>query len=108
MSDSPGAMQKDPPPATPAPTHPAVVFVNLSKTWGGGEQWHFSSAQALAQRGWPVALVVRPGSVIEARAKAEGLECIPISLASGSLLNPFKGARIVRELKRLNPVAVIL
>jgi glycosyltransferase involved in cell wall biosynthesis len=85
-----------------------VVFVNLQRNWGGGEQWHFATALALSKRGWPVALIVRPGSALEARASAEGIQCLPIGLRASSLLNPFKVARVVRGLRRLRPGAVIL
>ena len=87
-------------------TYP-VLFVNLAAGWGGGEQWHFAQSLALSKRGWPVELLVRPGSQLESRARAEGLPCFSISLRAASLLNPFKALRLWRELKRLKPGAVI-
>ena len=85
-----------------------AIFVNLSSTWGGGEQWHFASALALSKRGWNVELIVRPGSVLEARCRTEGLDCIPIGISALALLNPIKVRRIVSELRRFKPDAVLL
>ncbi|MFI5399646.1 MAG: glycosyltransferase family 4 protein [SAR324 cluster bacterium] len=85
-----------------------VLFVNLAQDWGGGEQWHFAQSLALSKRGWPVELLVRPGSTLESRAHAEGLPCFSIALRATSLLNPFKVRRVWNELKRLKPGALIV
>ncbi len=93
--------------AAPPPRYP-VLFVNLSRTWGGGEQWHFAMSQALAGRGWPVELLAWPRSPLAAQAAAAGLACWPLALRAGSLLNPLKLARLSRGLARRQPGAVIL
>jgi glycosyltransferase involved in cell wall biosynthesis len=89
------------------PRYP-VVFANLSSGWGGGEQWHFGSARALAARGWPVELWVRPHSMLEERARAEGLAVYPIRLSAASVFNPLRVNRALAGLRRLRPGAVIL
>ena len=89
------------------PRYP-VLFVNLSRTWGGGEQWHLATALALSKRGWPVELLVRPGSMLEGRARAEGLACCSVSLGAASALNPIKVRRVLKELGRLKPEAIVL
>lgn len=93
--------------AAAQPRYP-VLFVNLSRTWGGGEQWHFAMSQALAARGWPVEVLVWPRSPLAEQVAAAGLACWPLALRAGSLLNPLKLARLSRGLARRQPEAVIL
>ncbi|MBI3993980.1 MAG: glycosyltransferase [Candidatus Lambdaproteobacteria bacterium] len=85
-----------------------VLFVNLSRGWGGGEQWHLSAAQGLRARGRTVALLVYPGGVLAARAAAAGLAIWPQALRNVSLLNPLRVMPLVRELRLRHPAAVIL
>jgi glycosyltransferase involved in cell wall biosynthesis len=103
----PPAVRKAAQAAAPQPL-PAVLFVNLSRTWGGGEQWHFAMSQALAARGWPVELLVWPRSPLAEQAGAAGLARWPLALRTGSLFNPLKLARLSRGLARRRPGAVIL
>jgi glycosyltransferase involved in cell wall biosynthesis len=88
--------------------HYPVLFVNQSRNWGGGEQWHFATALALSRRGWPVELLVRPGSPLESRARVEGLAALSISLGAASALNPIKVRRVLKELGRFKPAAIVL
>ena len=85
-----------------------VLFVNLSRSWGGGEQWHLSAAQGLRERGRAVALLVYPGSALASRATAAGLATWPQALRNVSLLNPWRMWRLMRGLRRRRPAAVIL
>ena len=85
-----------------------VLFANLSRAWGGGEQWHLALSSALAERGWPVELLVWPKGPLAEQAAAAGLPCWPLALRTGSLLNPLKVAALRRGMARLKPGAVIL
>jgi hypothetical protein len=38
-----------------------ILFVNFSATWGGGEQWHLTTARELLRRGYFVTIVARAG-----------------------------------------------
>lgn len=93
--------------AAPEPRYP-VLFANLSRAWGGGEQWHLALSRALAERGWPVELLVWPKAPLAEQAAAAGLACWPLALRTRSLLNPLKLAQLRRGIARLNPGAVIL
>lgn len=91
-----------------AAAKPPILFVNLSRGWGGGEVWHLTMAQALAGRGWPVTLLVHPDGALAQRAEAAGLPTRRMALRTASLLNPVKLVRLVRFLKRLRPRTAIL
>ncbi len=93
-------------PMTPVPQR--VLFVNLSRTWGGGEQWHYSSALGLRGRGWSVTLLAYPGGARAQRATDAGLAVWPEAIRSTSLLNPFKMLRLTRKMRELRPETVIL
>jgi glycosyltransferase involved in cell wall biosynthesis len=65
-------------------------------------------AQALARRGWRVALLADPRGALARRAEQGGLTCHRMRLRSLSLGNPFKMARLLGLLRRLRPQAAIL
>jgi glycosyltransferase involved in cell wall biosynthesis len=92
------------PPATRFP----VLFVNLARTWGGGQQWHLAMAQALAEREWPVELLAWPDSPLARRAAAARLPVWPQALRATSWLVPGKIPRLRRGLLARRVNAVVL
>ncbi|HEX7928661.1 MAG TPA: glycosyltransferase, partial [bacterium] len=93
---------------TPTAAKFPVLFVNLARTWGGGQQWHLAMAQALAEREWPVELLVWPESPLAQRAAALRLPVWPMPLRSSSWLVPGRMGRLRLGLEMRRTRAVIL
>jgi glycosyltransferase involved in cell wall biosynthesis len=89
-------------------TMPFLLLVNLSKSWGGGEKWMFSVAEAWQARGHRVHLLVYPDSALAQRLTEAGIPFSAMALRSLSLLNPVKVGRLAGLLKNLNPDAMLL
>ncbi len=85
-----------------------VLFVNLARTWGGGQQWHLALAQALAEREWPVELMAWPESPLARRAGAARLPVWPQALRSTAWLVPGRMGRVRRGMLARRVSAVIL
>jgi glycosyltransferase involved in cell wall biosynthesis len=55
-----------------------VMYVDLNTVWRGGQRQIFWMAQGLARRGGRPVLALRPHAVLAQRARAAGLEVMPI------------------------------
>ncbi|MBN2613884.1 MAG: glycosyltransferase family 4 protein [Bacteroidales bacterium] len=72
----------------------AVLFFNSSKTWGGGEKWHFEISSDLAARGWKTVMVTNRESELFSRLKNSGQKVYNIKITNLSFLNPLKIFRL--------------
>lgn len=79
---------------------PRICFVNSTKTWGGGERWHFENAVYASEAGFDVSFAGAPESVLQNKAAEQNLPFFPIRLGNLSFLNPFKLQRLWRYFKR--------
>ncbi|HKK68893.1 MAG TPA: glycosyltransferase, partial [Bacteroidales bacterium] len=79
---------------------PHLCFVNTTKSWGGGERWHFENARYAGDAGFDVSLVVASGSELEYRAAGAGLQTETISLSNLSFLNPVKLQKLYRYFRK--------
>lgn len=84
-----------------------LLFVNLSKNWGGGEKWFFTVGKALRARGHEVQWLVYPGSELANRLAAEELPFEAMKLRSTSLVNSFAMRRLENWLRTLSADAVL-
>jgi len=73
-----------------------LCFVNTTKTWGGGERWHFENAEYAHHRGFNVRVVCSKKSSLHEKAIKAGIPCFPVDISNVSFLNPQK----VHKLKR--------
>jgi glycosyltransferase involved in cell wall biosynthesis len=85
-----------------------VCFFNTSKTWGGGEKWHFDIAHRLGGDHIAVQVATFPGSELAERARGAGLPVAEFSVGKFSFLNPFLLWRLVRFFRREKITTVIL
>ncbi|MGM0648982.1 MAG: glycosyltransferase [Bacteroidota bacterium] len=67
-----------------------LCFVNTTKTWGGGERWHFENAIFARDHGFNVGIVCTKESSLAKQAAKAGINCYYINLSGLSFLNPFK------------------
>jgi glycosyltransferase involved in cell wall biosynthesis len=77
-----------------------VLLVNSMRAFGGGERWALEAAEGLAARGHEVALAVRRGSELGARAGRMGLSCRSFAMRGdldpGSIVSLARWARAIR------------
>jgi glycosyltransferase involved in cell wall biosynthesis len=73
-----------------------ICLFNSTPFWGGGEKWHLRAARALRDRGHDVVVLGSPGSVLVARARAEGLDVAEFVVTNRSWLNPLLMWRLRR------------
>ncbi|GAK50939.1 glycosyl transferase group 1 [Candidatus Moduliflexus flocculans] len=85
-----------------------VVFVNFSRIYGGGEQWHFLSAQELQRRGHAVTILANEASELAERAARAGIPCWTMRVSNLSWLNPLTFVQLQRFFKQIRPDSVIL
>ncbi|MEM7654891.1 MAG: glycosyltransferase [Bacteroidota bacterium] len=87
---------------------PHLMLVNVSKSWGGGEQWMFAVAQAWQTKGHEVELLVYPGSALQQRLVQAGIPHTAMPLRTWRLLNPILAIRLYRHLKKRQPDVLLL
>lgn len=84
------------------------ILANLSKNWGGGEKWMFTTAKALQAVGHSVHLIVYPKSQLAKQAEQAHLPCFSIKARSYSLFNPFKAGQVFQFFRHYQPDLLIL
>lgn len=86
-----------------------VLLVNLSREWGGGEQWFWMVTRAMKDLpGWAPVLMVFPESPLQQRAVAAGLDTVALPLRTLSWLRPGQLWRLRAALRTHRPEILIL
>lgn len=85
------------------------VFLAINtKTWGGGEKWHFETASALKNKGHNITLLAYAGKDLFRKSQAAGIRTIPVSVSNLSFLNPFCLLKLFYLFRREKPDIVVL
>jgi glycosyltransferase involved in cell wall biosynthesis len=83
-----------------------IVFVNSSRTWGGGWTSAMEVTGALAERGHELTVVCHPHGAI--RQQLEGYEQIDVApIAIRAELNPYRVLQLARINRRVRPDLVL-
>ncbi len=85
-----------------------LLFVNLSKNWGGGEKWFFTVGKALREGGHDVHWLVYPGGELEKRLAGEKLPFEAMKLRTSSLLNSPKMRRLENWMRSISADVILL
>ena len=72
-----------------------LCFFNTTRFWGGGEKWHFETADYLASRGHRVFFIAHPGSELRRRLAQKPIKVVPVAVSNLSFLNPLKLKKLV-------------
>jgi L-malate glycosyltransferase len=78
-----------------------VLHVDSAAGWRGGQNQVLLTAKGMAARGHRVALACRSGGILEARARAEGLDVHGLPLAGD--LSPRAALQLSRLMRRYRP-----
>lgn len=85
-----------------------VCFFNSSKTWGGGEKWHYDIATRLHNKNYKVIVVTNKKSELFKKINESGLKTYPIKISKLSFLNPFKILTVKSILKKEKVTTIII
>jgi len=73
-----------------------ICFVNSTKSWGGGERWHFENALNLKKNGFNVSIIGSPDSALHEISKKNEVYFFSINLSGYSFLNPWKISKLTK------------
>ncbi|MEL6843722.1 MAG: glycosyltransferase, partial [Bacteroidota bacterium] len=90
------------------PQKPRIMFVNLSKEWGGGEKWFYTVGKSLRERGFAVSWFTYTGSALAQRLDREALPHYSATLRFLRLLLPGQIRQIKQHLQDFQPDIVML
>lgn len=85
-----------------------ICFFNSTKTWGGGEKWHYDIAARLHGTHGNVVVVAGKGSELGKRLATTDIPNHAVSIANLSFLNPFKIFRLVKLFRNERPDTLIM
>jgi glycosyltransferase involved in cell wall biosynthesis len=85
-----------------------IVFFNTSKTWGGGEQWHYQTALKFNELDYHVQVITNKDSELCKRLREKEVPLKQFRISNLSIFNPFKIFTIYSYLKREKVSTVIL
>ena len=85
-----------------------ICFFNSTKTWGGGEKWHFEMAAFLHSQGVKVLVIVSPNSELSKKLKEKGVPTEEIKVSNFSYVNFSKVNKVIRFYKNHNVTTVVM
>lgn len=85
-----------------------ICFFNSTKTWGGGEKWHFEMSTFLHSQGVKVLVIVSPNSELCKKLKDNGVLIEEIGVSKFSYVNLSSVSSVVKFYKKHLVYSVIL
>ncbi len=85
-----------------------ICFFNSTRSWGGGEKWHYDISTRLSNKGFKTIVITNKKSVLFNRLKDTLLPLYSIRVHNLSFLNIFKIIKISKILKKENINTIIL
>lgn len=76
-----------------------ICFFNSSKSWGGGEKWHFDIATRLILKDYKVVVITNKESELYHKLQDYNIKIYPVKISNFSFLNPVKINKIRNILK---------
>ncbi|WP_367998445.1 glycosyltransferase [Cellulophaga lytica] len=76
-----------------------ICFLNSTKTWGGGEKWHYEASTYMHKNGHNVIVVTNNKSALFQKITKTDIPCINLKINNLSFLNPIKINKLSRILK---------
>ena len=85
-----------------------ICFFNSTRSWGGGEKWHYDISSRLAMKGFNVFVITNRRSVLFNRLKEKKVPLYNIRVNNLSFLNIFKIIKISNILKNEQVNTIII
>lgn len=84
-----------------------IILMNSTRSWGGGEKWHFETALLLMLRGYQTTMVCYPGSELHKRCLKASIPVHVLPIRNWSYLNFLKLYNLTEWLIKTHPSAII-
>ncbi|CAL2084394.1 Glycosyltransferase involved in cell wall biosynthesis [Tenacibaculum sp. 190524A05c] len=85
-----------------------ICFFNSTKTWGGGEKWHYEMATYLHTQGFKVLVIVSPNSELSQKLSEIGVPQEEIKVSNFSYLSSSKIKKVVNFYEKHNVGTVVM
>lgn len=85
-----------------------ICFFNSSKSWGGGEKWHFDIATRLHNKGYKIIVVTNKESELFNKFKKTDIKTYSVKISNYSFLNPLKSKQATHILKHEKVSTIII
>lgn len=85
-----------------------ICFFNSSKSWGGGEKWHFDIATRLHLKNYKIVVITNNESELHDKLQDFNVTIYPVKISNCSFLNPLKINRIYNILKKEKVTTLII
>ncbi|MFW5752278.1 MAG: glycosyltransferase, partial [bacterium] len=85
-----------------------ICFVNTTKTWGGGEKWHYDISTRICNSGKDVIFITNKRSELFFRIRRTCLKLYSIRVSNLSFISFFKIKKIVKILQREKVKTIII
>ncbi|WP_299679144.1 glycosyltransferase family 4 protein [uncultured Tenacibaculum sp.] len=85
-----------------------ICFFNSTRTWGGGEKWHYEMSSYLFSKRIKVLVIVSPNSELQNKVNTVGIPYEEIKVSNFSYLNSKKIANVATFLKNHNVSTIVM
>jgi glycosyltransferase involved in cell wall biosynthesis len=85
-----------------------ICFVNTTKTWGGGEKWHFEMATYLHKKGYNILVIASPNSELSKKLAKEKVPQENIKISNFSYVNFYKVNKVISFYNNHNVSTVVI
>jgi len=85
-----------------------ICFFNSTKTWGGGEKWHYEMSTYLYSKGCDVLVIVSPNSELSKKLEKIGIPQEKIKVSNFSYINFTKVKHVAEIYIKYNVSTVVM
>lgn len=89
-------------------TKKKICFFNSTKSWGGGEKWHFDVASGIDKEKFDSIVFTNPQSELYKKCNENGINARTFKVSNLSFLNPFKVKKLAKIFSEHNFDTIIL
>ena len=89
-------------------TNNKICLINSTKSWGGGEKWHYDIAIRLKNEGFDIIVITNKNSELFKKLENTDIKIYSIAISNLSFLNIFKQRSISKILKNNDIQTVIM
>ena len=85
-----------------------ICFLNSTKTWGGGEKWHYEASSYMHHKGHNVLVITNEESELFKKVQTTNINYIPLKINNLSFINPLKVNSLKKILKKHNIETIVI
>ena len=77
-----------------------ICFFNSEMTWGGGEKWHYETANEFLSKGYDVTVLSNIGSEIIKKSRIKNIKTSEFKISNKSFLNIFLLIKLIKYFRK--------